>query len=169
VDKCFDRFISCPANITTCCTRVANIANIQELADLRTGEGAYARELLLRSLELISIDQELCRLEVEKSCVRPRLWAAKWPWGLDLLFKAFWHGQNRTVCEFFYQISELSGPTHEQRLRRLPGHLSQAKLTYSQWVLATLGRRLQKISERFSTHNTKVQRSNRSEHEADID
>lgn len=61
-------------------------------------------------------EKELCRLEAEKDCERPRPWAAHWPWGLDLLCKAFWHGQNRTVCEFFYQISEVSGPTHEQRL-----------------------------------------------------
>jgi hypothetical protein len=69
--------------------------------------------------ELTYIDQELRRLEVERNCARPRLWAAKWPLGLDLLLKAFWHGQNRTVCEFFWQVSEQSGPTHEQRLCRL--------------------------------------------------
>lgn len=47
-------------------------------------------------------------------------------------------------------------------------HLPQAKLTYSQWALATLGRRLQTTSRQFSTHNTKVLRSNQSERKANI-
>lgn len=81
-------------------------------------EKVYTREKLFVAVKLTFIEQEICRLEAEKGCERPRLWAARWPWGLDLLLKAFWHGQNRSVCEVFYQISELSGPTHEQRLRK---------------------------------------------------
>ncbi|KAM0721366.1 hypothetical protein Q7P37_002290 [Cladosporium fusiforme] len=62
------------------------------------------------------MNQELRRLEVKHNCQSVRPWAAKLPWGLDLLFRAFRHGRNRTVCEFFYEISEVSGITHEQRL-----------------------------------------------------
>lgn len=65
-------------------------------------------------------DQELRQLEAKHGCKSPVPWAAQLPWGLDLLVQAFWHGQNRTVCEFFYKISELSGPTHEQRLCTIP-------------------------------------------------
>ena len=63
--------------------------------------------------------QELQLLEAEFGCARAPPWTARFPAGLDLLAQAFWHGRNQTVMEFFLEVSELSGPTHEQRLCKI--------------------------------------------------
>ena len=65
------------------------------------------------------ICQELQALEAEFDCGRAPVWIARLPLGLDLLVKAFWHGYNRTVMQFFLDVSERSGATHEQQLRRV--------------------------------------------------
>jgi hypothetical protein len=45
-------------------------------------------------------------------------WAARWPQGLDLLIAVFHHAKAGTILQFFLDIIELSGPTHEQQLRK---------------------------------------------------
>lgn len=55
---------------------------------------------------------------LDKGCEAPRLWAARFPFGLDLLVQAFLSTRHKRVCQFFCDVSELSGATHEQRLRR---------------------------------------------------
>jgi hypothetical protein len=68
-------------------------------------------------LRLILILQEDELFASAKGCAAAPVWASRAPLGLDLLVKAFWHGRDRTVCEFFTEISEMSAPTHEQLLR----------------------------------------------------
>ncbi|KAI2474453.1 Cytochrome P450 ARB 01131 [Pyrenophora tritici-repentis] len=48
-------------------------------------------------------------------CKAPRKWAAKWPQGLDLL-KAGQHARAQNILQFFLDVVESSGPTHEQQL-----------------------------------------------------
>lgn len=71
---------------------------------------------------MITADSFRCqndnRFAAEKGCAPPRFWAARLPWGIDLLAGAFWNGRNRTLCEWFVEKAELSGSTHEQRLRK---------------------------------------------------
>ena len=68
-------------------------------------------------LRLMLIVQENERFALAKGCAAAPVWASRAPLGLDLLVRAFWHGRDRTVCEFFTEISEISRPTHEQLLR----------------------------------------------------
>ncbi|EMD97755.1 hypothetical protein COCHEDRAFT_1085873, partial [Bipolaris maydis C5] len=55
----------------------------------------------------------------QMGCKAPRRWAAKWPQGLDLLLKAGQHARSQTILQFFLDVVDSSGPTHEQQLRRL--------------------------------------------------
>lgn len=48
----------------------------------------------------------------------PKL-VTKWPLGVDLLFKATCHVKDQTLMQFFTDIVESSGHTHEQRTRKL--------------------------------------------------
>lgn len=57
----------------------------------------------------------------QMGCKAPRRWAAKWPQGLDLLFKAGQHARAQTILQFFLDVVDSSGPTHEQQLRRFHG------------------------------------------------
>jgi hypothetical protein len=57
-------------------------------------------------------------------CKPVRRWAARWPQGLDLLVAAFYHARAGTILQFFLDIIESSGTTHEQQLRRSLGVLS---------------------------------------------
>jgi hypothetical protein len=65
------------------------------------------------------------QLEVERQyaaemgCKPPQKWAAKWPEGLDLLLKATQHARARTIMQFFLEVTESSGATHEQQLRKV--------------------------------------------------
>ncbi|KAI0571343.1 N-alkane-inducible cytochrome P450 [Pyrenophora tritici-repentis] len=52
----------------------------------------------------------------QMGCKAPRRWAAKWPQGLDLLLKAGQHARAQTILQFFLDVVESSGPTHEQQL-----------------------------------------------------
>ncbi|KAG9194308.1 hypothetical protein G6011_04343 [Alternaria panax] len=52
----------------------------------------------------------------QMGCKAPRKWAAKWPQGLDLLLKAGQHARAQTILQFFLDVVESSGPTHEQQL-----------------------------------------------------
>jgi hypothetical protein len=54
---------------------------------------------------------------LERGCSPPGPWVAKWPLGLDFLYHAFRRGLDQTVMEWFAEMGELSGTTHEQRLR----------------------------------------------------
>ncbi|CAN9124789.1 unnamed protein product [Alternaria alternata] len=49
-------------------------------------------------------------------CKAPRRWAAKWPKGLDLLLRVGQHARAQTILQFFLDVVESSGPTHEQQL-----------------------------------------------------
>lgn len=44
----------------------------------------------------------------------------RWPLGLDLLLKVGRHAKADTILQFFLEIIESSGLTHEQRLRKPP-------------------------------------------------
>lgn len=57
-------------------------------------------------------------------CKAPRRWAAKWPQGLDLLLKAGQHARSQTILQFFLDVVDSSGPTHEQQLRKVLWALS---------------------------------------------
>lgn len=74
--------------------------------------------LQCNQLEFITkLYQRAKLLNLQKECKPAKPWVARLPFGIDLLIRAFRHARDRTVCEFFYRISEESGPTHEQRLR----------------------------------------------------
>jgi hypothetical protein len=45
--------------------------------------------------------------------------ATNWPLGVDLLLRAGRHAKVQTLLQFFTDIVESSGYTHEQRLREL--------------------------------------------------
>ena len=51
-------------------------------------------------------------------CKPLRKWAAKWPQGLDLLLKASQHAKAQTILQFFLEVLQASGTTHEQQLRK---------------------------------------------------
>ncbi|KAF7447811.1 CypX Cytochrome P450 [Pyrenophora tritici-repentis] len=53
---------------------------------------------------------------MQMGCKAPQRWAAKWPQGLDLLLKAGQHARAQTILQFFLDVVESSGPTHEQQL-----------------------------------------------------
>ena len=61
--------------------------------------------------------QEEDRYAAQMGCKAPRRWAAKWPQGLDLLLKAGRHARAQTILQFFLDVVDSSGPTHEQQLR----------------------------------------------------
>lgn len=73
-----------------------------------------------QQLRLASADdrQEAQRIYLSEGCAAPRSWAARLPFGLDLLVRVFLSTSRGRVCEFFRDISEQSGSTHEQRLRK---------------------------------------------------
>ncbi|KAJ8116574.1 hypothetical protein OPT61_g2020 [Boeremia exigua] len=52
----------------------------------------------------------------QSGCKPAPKWAARWPQGLDLLVAVFRHAEAGTILQFFLDVLELSGPTHEQRL-----------------------------------------------------
>ncbi|KAI4939601.1 uncharacterized protein J4E92_000887 [Alternaria infectoria] len=60
--------------------------------------------------------QEEDRYAAQMGCKAPPKWAAKWPQGLDLLLKARQHARAQTILQFFVDIVDSSGPTHEQQL-----------------------------------------------------
>ena len=62
--------------------------------------------------------QEEDRYAAQMGCKTPRRWAAKWPQGLDLLLKAGRHARAQTILQFFLEVVDSSGPTHEQQLRK---------------------------------------------------
>jgi hypothetical protein len=66
--------------------------------------------LLIRSQE-----DEL--FAAQQGCGRPRRWAARWPQGLDLLWTVSQHARKQTILQFFLEIIDSSGVTHEQQLR----------------------------------------------------
>ncbi|KAF1849641.1 cytochrome P450 52A11 [Cucurbitaria berberidis CBS 394.84] len=49
-------------------------------------------------------------------CKPARRWAARWPQGLDFLLKAAHHAKAQTILQFFLEVVESSGTTHEQQL-----------------------------------------------------
>lgn len=67
------------------------------------------------------IRQEEDQYAAQMGCKAPRRWAAKWPQGLDLLLKVGQHARAQTILQFFLDVVESSGPTHEQQLRKSPG------------------------------------------------
>ncbi|EUC50116.1 hypothetical protein COCMIDRAFT_1291 [Bipolaris oryzae ATCC 44560] len=58
----------------------------------------------------------------QMGCKAPRRWAAKWPQGLDLLLKAGQHARAQTILQFFLDVVDSSGPTHDLGLR--PKHFA---------------------------------------------
>jgi len=64
------------------------------------------------------ISQEEDQYAAQMGCKAPRRWAAKWPQGLDLLLKAGRHARAQTILQFFLDVVDSSGPTHEQQLRK---------------------------------------------------
>jgi hypothetical protein len=68
------------------------------------------------------IYEEEDQYAAQMGCKAPRRWAAKWPQGLDLLLKAGQHARAQTILQFFLDVVDSSGPTHEQQLRRFCGH-----------------------------------------------
>lgn len=81
-----------------------------------------------RWLRLASTDhrQEAQRIYVSEGCAAPRSWAARLPFGLDLLIRVFLSTRRGRVCEFFRDISEQSGSTHEQRLRKCASQMMRS-------------------------------------------
>lgn len=62
---------------------------------------------------------------VQQGCGSPRRWAAHWPQGLDLLWAVSQHARKQTILQFFLEIIESSGVTHEQQLRMIAQSASQ--------------------------------------------
>ena len=49
-------------------------------------------------------------------CQPLKSWGAKWPLGLDLLFKAFEYDRRQQILQFFLDVVAQSGNTFEQKL-----------------------------------------------------
>ncbi|KAH8626737.1 Cytochrome P450 [Alternaria alternata] len=70
---------------------------------------------------LTNVRQDKNHYAAQMGCKAPRRWAAKWPEGLDLLLRVGQHARAQTILQFFLDVVESSGPTHEQQLRRCLG------------------------------------------------
>jgi hypothetical protein len=64
-------------------------------------------------LILLQIDRKFA---AEKGCQPPKKWNSKWPFGLDLLLKAFQHERKQRILQFFLDVVAESGNTFEQKL-----------------------------------------------------
>ncbi|KAF2006585.1 cytochrome P450 52A11 [Amniculicola lignicola CBS 123094] len=67
-------------------------------------------------------NQKEDRYAAQLGCKPPPRWAAQWPQGLDLLLKAGQHARAGTILQFFLEVVETSGYTHEQQLREQFGN-----------------------------------------------
>ncbi|KAF1963786.1 cytochrome P450 52A11 [Byssothecium circinans] len=56
------------------------------------------------------------RFSVQMGCKPAQRWASRWPQGLDLLIQAYRHAKADTIMQFFPDMMQASGPTHEQKL-----------------------------------------------------
>lgn len=74
----------------------------------------------LRYVRSVTHEQE--RLQIEQrfaakhGCQPLHPWSAKWPFGLDLLAKAFKYARRMQILQFFIEVLEESGTTFEQNL-----------------------------------------------------
>ncbi|KAH8882468.1 cytochrome P450 [Thozetella sp. PMI_491] len=53
---------------------------------------------------------------LERGCQPVKAWDAKWPFGLDMLFKALRYSREQHILQFFVDVTETSGTTFEQNL-----------------------------------------------------
>lgn len=96
-------------------------------------------------------------------CKSPPKWASKWPEGLDLLWKATQHARARTIMQFFLEVTESSGATHEQQLRKAPTTLQRyygwCCANRSQFEVGTLEQSIHATSKRSFPNSLKVWQS----------
>jgi cytochrome P450 len=59
------------------------------------------------------IEQEFAS---QRGCRPLRNWCSKWPFGLDLLIRAFQYARSEQILQFFLSVVEESGTTFEQNL-----------------------------------------------------
>ena len=72
--------------------------------------------LILRLLRRQSEKKAEEHFAAERGCKSLKRWNSKWPFGLDLLMKAFQCARKEQILQFFLSVVEESGSTFEQNL-----------------------------------------------------
>lgn len=85
---------------------------------------AFAVFFLWRSWISAQPSQEAEQLARQKGCAPPKAWNAKWPLGLDMLFKAVKHSREIYVLKSMIGVTDASGTTFVQYLLDARGILT---------------------------------------------